>query len=636
VILLSRVKDRAGPKRTRQKPQIVATQSIDKTGNYTFLQLSFREMVMKELRNKLMPNKSSLNEPDTPQTFGLDKPLHAWLSRFSGWLSPATFFSAYFDWLSHITLSPDKYLELLNNNSNNNLQLLLYLLKICRNQEGELCVTLRESDHRFQSELWSKFPFALYSQLFLMNEQTWDKATTHIRGVSKHHKNFINFITRQILDIFSPSNFPLTNPLVIEATVNESGMNFVNGINNWIEDVTRLIYKKPPVGTEKFKVGKNVGITPGKVVYRNHLIELIQYEPSTAKVYAEPILIVPACIMKYYILDLSPKNSMVKYLVNQGHTVFIISWLNPDSKDRNLRMEDYISLGILDAIEAINNIVPQQKIHAVGYCLGGTMLILAATLMAKRKADQLKTLTLFAAQIDFKDAGELMLFIDESQITYLEDIMSEKGYLDGSQMAGTFSMLQAVDLIWSKNVLDYQLGKRRPINDLMAWDYDTTRLPYTMHSEYLRKLFLNNDLVEGRYRIDGMTLSLKDIDCPIFAVSALRDHVAPWKSVYKIHLFTNTDITFVLTNGGHNSGVVNEPGHPGRSYQLMTRKKGEKYISTEHWLQKATQNNGSWWPAWQAWLANNSGTKVLAPSLGNMKKGYKVICDAPGTYVLQK
>lgn len=591
---------------------------------------------MKQSGNKQDPDNNSINKTDPSQTFGLDKPLHAWLSHFSGWLSPSTFVSTYFDWLSHVTFSPDKCVELLNNNSTNNLQLLLYLLKTYQNHECTPCVSLRKSDYRFQNDLWDQFPFALYSQLFLINEQAWDKATTNIRGVSKHHQNLINFITRQILDIFSPSNFPAMNPEVIKATMNESGMNFVNGINNLIEDISRLINKKPPVGAEKFKVGKNIGITLGKVIYRNHLIELIQYEPTTSKVYAEPILIVPACIMKYYILDLSPDNSMVRYLVDKGHTVFIISWRNPDGKDRNLSMEDYITLGILRAIEAINHIVPQQKIHTAGYCLGGTMLMLAATLMAKRKLDQIKTITLFAAQIDFKDAGELMLFIDEGQITYLEDIMSEKGYLDGSQMAGTFSMLRSIDLIWSKNVLNYQLGTRRPINDLMAWDYDTTRLPYTMHSEYLRKLFLNNDLVEGHYSMAGMTLSLKDIDCPIFAVSALRDHVAPWQSVYKIHLFTDTDITFVLTNSGHNSGVVNEPGHPGRSYQLMMHKKDGKYIPPELWQERAAHNDGSWWPSWEAWLVNYSGEQILPPILGNAKKGYKVLCDAPGTYVFQK
>jgi polyhydroxyalkanoate synthase len=314
----------------------------------------------------------------------------------------------------------------------------------------------------------------------------------------------------------------------------------------------------------------------------------------------------------------------------------MISWRNPDETDRNLTMEDYINLGALDAIKAITHIVPQQRIHSVGYCLGGTLLMLAAAALAKEKDNPLKSITLFASQIDFKDAGELLLFIDESQIAYLEDIMWKKGYLDGQQMAGTFSMLQSIDLIWSKMMLDYQLGKRRPINDLMAWDYDTTRLPYAMHSEYLRKLFLNNDLVEGHYSVNGKILALQDIELPIFAESALRDHVAPWKSVYKIHYFTDTDITFVLTNGGHNSGVVNEPGHPGRSYQLMRHKKGDKDIFPDHWQQKASEQEGSWWPAWQQWLVSYSGKKVLPPTLGNPEQGYKVLCKAPGTYVLQK
>ena len=327
---------------------------------------------------------------------------------------------------------------------------------------------------------------------------------------------------------------------------------------------------------------------------------------------------------------------MVKYLVDQGHTVFMISWRNPNSEDRNLSMDDYVNLGIMDAVDAISHIVPQQKIHAVGYCIGGTLLMIAAAAMAKTKDNKLKSITLFAAQIDFRDAGELLLFIDENQITYLEDIMKEKGYLDGSQMAGTFSMLRSIDLVWSKMILDYMLGNRRPINDLMAWDYDTTRLPYKMHSEYLRKLFLNNDLVEGHYSVNGNLLSLLDIKIPIFAVSTLKDHVAPWKSVYKIHFFTETDITFVLTNGGHNSGVVNEPDHPGRSYQLMTHKKGEKNIAPELWQQTASQNDGSWWPAWQKWLASLSEANVSPPPIGNTQHGYKVVCNAPGTYVLKK
>jgi len=598
-----------------------------------------QERVRKHNNNPLsLVAKSTLSNNDSKDSakVSMDKPLHAWLSHFAGWLSPPAVLAAYSDWLSHFNNSPDKKLDLVHNATQKNIQFLDYLINSCSGQKCEPCIEARKSDHRFQNTLWEQFPFNMYAQSFLINEHIWNEATTNIRGVSKHHENMVNFTTRQILDMFAPSNFPILNPEVIEATIKEGGANFVNGLNNWIEDVTRKINKEPPAGSEQFKVGKNIAITPGKVVYRNHLIELIQYEPTTSEVYPEPILMIPAWIMKYYILDLSPNNSMVKYLVDKGHTVFMISWRNPDGKDRHLTMEDYISLGAIDAMNAITHIVPQQKIHAVGYCLGGTLLMLAATSIAKEKDNPLKSITLFASQVDFKDAGELMLFIDESQIAYLEDIMWKKGYLDGQQMAGTFSMLQSIDLIWSKIMLDYELGTRRPINDLMAWDYDATRLPYAMHSEYLRKLFLNNDLIEGHYCVKGKILALQDIDLPIFAESAIRDHVAPWKSVYKIHYFTDTEITFVLTNGGHNSGVVNEPGHPGRSYQLMPHKKGEEDISPELWQQEASQNEGSWWPVWQQWLASYSGKKMLPPAMGNTKQGYKVLCDAPGTYVLQK
>ena len=585
-----------------------------------------------------MTKKSDLSssEPESPQKLGLDIPLHACLSHFSGWLSPSIFLSAYFDWQTHFSHSPDKQLELINEATEKYSQFILYFMQSCSGQTSEPCVEGKCFDKRFENSLWCQFPFDVYSQFFLLNEHLWDEATTNVRGVSNHHENLVNFTTRQLLDIVSPSNFPFTNPEVIDATIKQAGSNFINGFNNWIEDASRTINKEPPMGSDAFKVGENIAITPGKVVYRNHLIELIQYDPTTPKVYAEPILIIPAWIMKYYILDLSPNNSMAKYLVNKGHTVFMISWRNPNSEDKNLGMDDYINLGVMEAVKAITHIVPQQKIHSVGYCIGGTLLMLVAAAMAKKKDERLKSITLFASQIDFTEAGELLLFIDESQITYLEDIMWEKGYLDGSQMAGTFSMLRSIDLIWSKLILDYLLGKRKPINDLMAWDYDTTRLPYRMHSEYLRQLFLNNQLVEGDYYVNGEKLSLLDIDIPIFAVSTAKDHVAPWQSVYKLHFFTETDITFVLSSGGHNSGVVNEPGHPGRSYQFMTHTKKEKHISPERWQQKASQKEGSWWPDWQHWLASYSGKKVPPPSLGNTKQGYKILCDAPGTYVFQK
>jgi polyhydroxyalkanoate synthase len=390
------------------------------------------------------------------------------------------------------------------------------------------------------------------------------------------------------------------------------------------------------VGTEGFKVGANLAVTPGKVVYRNRLIELIQYTPTTETVYGEPVLIIPAWIMKYYVLDLSPHNSLVKYLVDKGHTVFMISWKNPGPEDRDLRLEDYRTLGIMDAMEAISAIVPGQKAHGVGYCLGGTLLYIAGAAMARDGDDRLKSITILAGESDFTEAGELMTFIDESQVNYLENLMWDQGYLDARQMAGAFQLLRSNDLIWSRLVHDYLLGEREPMIDLMAWNADTTRMPYHMHSEYLRNLFLNNDLAEGRFEVGGRPITIGDIRVPIFAVGTVKDHVAPWRSVYKIHLLADTQVTFVLTTGGHNAGVVSEPGHPHRSYQIGTKEESGKYIDPDTWQTVTPRHEGSWWPAWQNWLAIRSSGSVPPPSLGSAQKGYPPLDDAPGAYVLQE
>lgn len=563
--------------------------------------------------------------------------LHAWMGKYTGWLSPASVGLAVYDWMVHLINSPAKQYDLAEDAWKSLAHAALNAYACYGiTKYGIKCIETRPGDSRFKNNEWETLPFKLIVQNFLLYERWWDEASISIRGVSKHHEDVVNFMTRQILDMVSPSNFPLTNPEVLKATLNEFGTNFINGMNNYIEDHYRILLELPPAGSEKFQVGVNLAITPGKVIYQNHLIELIQYEPQTAAVYAEPVLIIPAWIMKYYILDLSPHNSLVKYLVKKGHTVFMISWRNPDSEDRDLGLEDYLNLGIMDALNVIGHVVPDKKINATGYCLGGTLLMIAAAAMAHKGDDRLKSITLFAAEVDFRDSGELSLFIDPSQVTYLEDIMWEKGYLDGAQMAWAFSMLRSNDLIWSKMIHDYLLGKRRPINDLIAWDNDTTRLPYRMHSEYLRQLFLNNELVEGRFKVEKKKIALADIKVPIFAVGTTKDHVSPWRSVYKVQLFTNAEVTFVLTNGGHNAGIVSEPGHKNRNYRILTRKKGDKHISPDVWLELATKEEGSWWPAWEKWLADFSGEKVALPPMGNPKKDYNIICDAPGTYVLKK
>lgn len=576
--------------------------------------------------------------PNAYEGAAFDTLLHATLAKLTSYISPASVGLALYDWASHIAMSPAKRLNLLRKAAQLASQYgvqLQYQISNQKEQAEKYLVQPRENDNRFKGEAWQEFPYNSYAQAFLLYEKWWKAATTNIEGVSTHHQDIINFGARQILDIFSPSNFPMTNPEVYNATVKTYGLNFVDGLVNYFEDIYRQYNKLPQIGSDAFPVGEKVAITPGKVIYRNKLIELIQYEPTTEKVYAEPILIIPAWIMKFYILDLSPHNSLVKYLVDKGHTVFMISWKNPGSEDRNLGMDDYHYLGVISALNVINAVVPNHKVHVTGYCLGGTLLMIAAAAMAATGDDRIKTISLFAAQVDFRNPGELGLFIDKSQIAYLEDVMWEKGYLDGSQMAGAFSMLRSNDLFWSRLIHDYMLGKRRPMNDLMAWDHDTTRLPYRMHSEYLNNLFLQNDLVQGRFQVGKHRIALADIAVPIFVVGTVKDHVSPWRSVYRVTLFTNTQVTFVLTSGGHNAGIVSEPGHKGRTYQMKTHEIGDKHLSCERWLEKAPKYNGSWWPAWEKWLADHSTGLVKPPTMGDPKKDITVLCDAPGNYVFE-
>jgi polyhydroxyalkanoate synthase len=339
--------------------------------------------------------------------------------------------------------------------------------------------------------------------------------------------------------------------------------------------------------------------------------------------------------MKYYILDLSPHNSLVKWLTEQGHQVFIVSWKNPTNEDRSLGMDDYVRDGALKAVDAVSSITNNAPIHLTGYCLGGTLAMITAAYMAHEKDDRLKSLSLFAAQGDFTEAGEMMVFVTPSEVDYLEKMMKGQGYLDTKQMAGAFQMLRSYDLIWSRMVKEYLMGQRGELFDIMAWNADATRMPYKMHSEYLERLFLNNEFANGRYSVLGKAIAPENITLPVFAVGTEKDHVAPWKSVYKIHLMVGNEVTFVLTNGGHNAGIVSEPGHKHRHYHMETKKQGSAYEAPDEWLENAKDFEGSWWVAWDKWLKNRMGKEEIAApkKLGNDK--FKPLYDAPGKYVHQ-
>jgi polyhydroxyalkanoate synthase subunit PhaC len=565
----------------------------------------------------------------------IDRAFKSNLARLTFGLSPAVLAEQTFDWLAHLSISPGKQLQLVEKWYRKTARFGVYAVQSALNPDTPPCIAPLPNDRRFKGQEWQRWPYNLLYQSFLLTQQWWHNATTDVDGVSKRNERSLSFTVRQTLDMASPSNYIWTNPEVAQATLAQNGQNLVKGFQNLMEDWQQATSGKPPVGAEQFVVGKNVAVTPGKVVFQNRLIELIQYSPGTDEVYAEPVLIVPAWIMKYYILDLSPQNSLVKYLVDRGHTVFMVSWKNPTSEDRDLGMDDYRRLGVMAAIDAVSSIVPKRKIHTAGYCLGGTLLTIAAGAMARDGDDRLASMTLFAAQVDFTEAGELMLFINESEISYIENMMWDRGYLDSYQMAGAFQILRSNDLVWSRLVREYLLGGRASMNDLMAWNADATRMPYRMHSEYLRRLFLNNDLASGRFQVDGrpVWVTVSDRPVPRFLVGTTADHVAPWRSVYKMHLAPTSEITFVLASGGHNAGIVSEPGRHGRSYQVRVQKPQDQYIDPDQWQAETPVCEGSWWPEWESWLTRYSTEKVAPPSMGAAGGKYRVLRDAPGIYV---
>ncbi len=568
----------------------------------------------------------------------IDDAVHEQIARASLGLSPMAMALAAADWAMHLASSPGRQMLLAQKAA----QLLADEFTALAAPASDAAVG---SDNRFADPAWQEFPFRLLKERFKTSEAWW-REVVEVDGMSSHRRQMMSFFVQQWLDALSPSNWPLSNPEVWKQGAETGGRSLLDGWKLLLRDLGELAQAgRPADGAAlpplRYEVGRQVGITPGKVVWRNQLIELIQYEPTTAKVQAEPLLIVPSPIMKFYILDLQPHNSMVRYLVAQGFTVFMVSWRNPDANDRELGVDDYLELGVMDALRQSARLSASPQVHAMGYCLGGTFLAIAAAQLCARDckparkarpgdAPSLASVTLLAAQTDFSEAGELGTFIDDDQLKALRAQVARQGYLSGRQMAAAFQLLHAKDLVWARNTQRYLLGAEEEGNDLMSWNADTTRLPARMHSEYLDSLFLNNALADGHYRVQGMPVAMMNLKRPLMVVGTARDHVSPWRSVYKIHLLTDTDTSFILASGGHNAGIVSEPGHANRSYQVGRVAAGHGWTDPDDWQKSAERREGSWWEAWAGWLREHSSAEAPARAID----AAAALCDAPGEYVM--
>jgi poly[(R)-3-hydroxyalkanoate] polymerase subunit PhaC len=584
-----------------------------------------------------MPNSSAdtTQSRDPQGAAELARALRTQLATVTGGLAPDVYVNAWWDWYLNLAKEPPKQAQIVEDAVAKAIDNWSFAL---RASMGEPVSPTAADDARFGGDAWAQWPFNIYAHSYGNYVDWWQKAWSNVPGVAPENERTLDFVARNALETLSPANYLGTNPELLDTTRIEAGENLVRGFSHWLEDIERTLDGKGPSGTEKFVVGRDIAATPGKVVMRNDLVELIQYSPATSTVYAEPILIIPAWIMKYYILDLSASNSLVRYLVSQGHTVFIVSWKNPTASDRGLGMDDYLRLGIRDAVDAVSRIVPGQKIHSVGYCIGGTLLSIAAAAYAADGDERLASMTLLAAQQDFSEPGELSVFISPSQLEMLEAVMSRTGVLKSEQMGAAFSLLRSRDLLWTPAVNSYLRGKRESPNDLMAWNADGTRMPCRMHAEYLRQLYLNNALARGEFQAEGRRIDLAAIHVPMFIVGTETDHVAPWRSVYKARDLTrSTDYTFLLTSGGHNAGIVSGPVHPRRRHRVRTWLNAGETLPPQTWFQTTQPQPGSWWPTWQHWLAQHSTReRVAPPPLGSVASGYPPLADAPGEYVLQK
>ncbi len=535
------------------------------------------------------------------------------------------------DWLTAASQNPEKLVEA-------NLMMMQDAIKLYQQtalrmwgHSADPVIKEEKGDRRFRHEDWDEQPiFEAIKQSYLLTSKWLRNIVSDTKGVDDTTSQKMEFFTKQLIDAMSPTNFAITNPAVLEKIRETHGANLVHGLKNMLDDLEdsdgKLRIKM--TDNEAFELGKNVAVTPGKVVFQNRMFQLIQYTPTTETTFKRPLLIVPPWINKFYIMDLQPKNSMLRWFVEQGHTVFVMSWINPDDNYRDTGFEAYLKEGVMEAITQVEKATGESSINAIGYCIGGTLLTTTLAYMKEKGDKRINSATFFTTMLDFSEPGDLGIFVDEEQIQGLEKKMSETGYLEGSGMAGTFNLLRANDLIWSFYINNYLLGNDPKPFDLLYWNSDSTRMPFLMHSEYLRSMYLNNLLIEpGGITIDGVKIDIDKVDTPACFVSTVDDHIAPWKSTYEGARHFSGRVKFILGGSGHIAGIINPPQANKYGFRTTSRLP----VDCETWAARAEKHEGSWWPEWQRWIKQKSGKQVPVRIPGDGQ--LDVIEDAPGSYV---
>ena len=547
-----------------------------------------------------------------------------------GMADPMAIGAAFFDMTAKLMADPSRLVQAQLSLWNDYMTLWQRSAQRFLGGDAEPVIEATSEDRRFRDKAWSDNTlFDFIKQSYLLTARCLQGAVNNVEGLDPSTVRKVDFYTRQFVDAIAPSNFVMTNPEVLRATIESRGENLLHGLKNLLDDLERGKGRLAITMTDMaaFKIGENVGTTPGKVVYQNELIQLLQYAPTTVKVKRRPLLIIPPWINKFYILDLRPRNSFIRWAVEQGHTVFVISWVNPDERLAQKSFEDYMREGLLAALDAMEQATGEREANVIGYCLGGTLLAATLAYMTAKRDRRIKSATFFVTMVDFAEAGELSVFIDEEQLHALEERMEKKGYLEARDMHTTFNMLRANDLIWSFVVNNYLLGKSPFPFDLLYWNADSTRMPAAMHSFYLRKMYQENLLARrGGITLGDVPIDLRKVKIPAFLLSTREDHIAPWRSTYAATQLYSGPVKFVLSASGHIAGVVNPPGGKYGHWENDANPP-----TAEEWLAGATQHPDSWWPVWERWIAKYAGGEVPARQPGDGR--LTPIEDAPGSYV---